>query len=67
MMANLAFTPTTTRAKFDYENNPNYTGPISKNEAVVPDNTLWTRQNVDKANNSRTWMSDVADALHPVN
>jgi hypothetical protein len=46
MMANLAFTPTTTRAKFDYENNPNYTGRISKNETVVPDNTLWTRQNV---------------------
>jgi len=39
-MAEWAFTPTTTRAKFDYENTPNPVKPLSKNEAVVPDNTF---------------------------
>lgn len=63
-MAQWAFTPTTTRTKFDYENTPNPIRPLSKNAEVKPDNTLWTRQQVEKANNTRTWRSDAADMFH---
>ena len=27
---------------------------------------MWTRQQVEKANNTRTWRSDVADVLHNI-
>ena len=65
-MAQWAFTPTTTRAKFNYENTPNPVKPLSKNAVVKQDDDLWTRQQVEKANNTRTWRSDVADVLHNI-
>ena len=65
-MAQWVFTPTTTRTKFDYENTPNPIRPLHKNAEVKPDNTLWTRQQVEKANNTRTWRSDAADIAHAV-
>lgn len=66
LMADLVVTPYGVRNKFDYESNPNYVTPIQKNEVVRPDDTLWTRQQVEKANNTKTWRSDAADALHTI-
>lgn len=71
-MSDWAFTPSTQnkgvhiRPKFDYENTPNSSLLIGKNEAIRPDDTLWTRQQVEKANNTRTWLSDAADVSHSI-
>lgn len=59
---NLVITPKYIRPKFEYETNPNYQQP-NKNEVVKSDEALWTKQQVEKANNTRTWRSDVADAM----
>lgn len=65
--ANFVATSNGSRPTFSmYENTPNPTLPVSKNESVVPDNTLWTRQQVEKANNTRTWRSDAADVMHAI-
>ena len=65
-MAQWAFTPTTARAKFDYENTPNPTKPIQKNAAVSQDNNAWTKQRVAEESNKRTWRSDAADVAHSI-
>lgn len=65
-MSNVVVTPYGVRNKFYYESNPNYIAPRQKGEVVKQDNNLWTRQQVEKANNTRTWRSDVADALHSI-
>lgn len=63
-MAEWAFTPTTTRAKFDYENTPNPAKPLQKNAVISQDNNAWTKQRVAEESNKRTWLSDAADAMH---
>lgn len=60
-------TPHGNRNSFSmYENTPNPAIPKDKNENIIPDNTLWTRQQVEKANNTRTWRSDAADVAHAI-
>ena len=66
LMSDLVVTPRGIRNKFDYESNPNYVAPRQKNEVVKQDNDLWTRQQVEKANNTRTWRSDAADVMHSI-
>lgn len=65
-MAEWAFTPTTTRAKFDYENTPNPVKPIQKNAVISQDNNAWTKQRVAEESNKRTWLSDAADVAHSI-
>lgn len=65
-MAEWAFTPTTTRAKFDYENTPNPVKPIQKNAVISQDNNAWTKQRVVEESNKRTWLSDAADVSHAI-
>ena len=65
-MAEWAFTPTTTRAKFDYENTPNPVKPIQKNAVISQDNNAWTKQRVAEESNKRTWLSDAADVSHAI-
>ena len=65
-MAEWAFTPTTTRAKFDYENTPNPAKPIQKNAVISQDNNTWTKQRVAEESNKRTWLSDAADVSHAI-
>lgn len=65
-MAQWAFTPTTARAKFDYENTPNPAKPIQKNAAVSQDNNAWTKQRMSEEANKRTWRSDAADIAHSI-
>jgi hypothetical protein len=65
-MAEWAFTPTTTRAKFDYENTPNPVKPLQKNAVISQDNNAWTKQRVAEESNKRTWLSDAADAMRYV-
>ena len=65
--ANFVATPNGSRPTFSmYENTPNPKLPTNKNATFIPDNTLWTRQQVEKANNTRTWRSDVADVMHSI-
>lgn len=66
LMENWVVTPFGVRNKFNYEYNPNYKQPVGKNAVVKQDNDLWTRQQVEKANNTRTWRSDAADIAHAV-
>lgn len=67
IFANFVATPNGSRPTFSmYENTPNPKLPVNKNATFIPDNTLWTRQQVEKANNTRTWRSDVADVMHSV-
>ena len=65
-MAEWAFTPTTTRAKFDYENTPNPVKPLQKNAVISQDNNAWTKQRVAEESNKRTWLSDAADVSHAI-
>ena len=67
IFANFVATPNGSRPTFSmYENTPNPKLPTNKNATFVPDNTLWTRQQVEKANNTRTWRSDAADVMHAI-
>lgn len=65
-MAEWAFTPTTTRAKFDYENTPNPVKPLQNNTVISQDNNAWTKQRVAEESNKRTWLSDAADVSHAI-
>ena len=65
-MAEWAFTPTTTRAKFNYENTPNPAKPIQENAVISQDNDVWTKQRVAEESNKRTWLSDAADVSHAI-
>ena len=65
-MAEWAFTPTTTRAKFNYENTPNPVRPLQKNAVISQDNNAWTKQRVAEESNRRTWLSDAADVAHSI-
>ena len=65
-MAEWAFTPTTTRAKFNYENTPNPIKPLQKNAVISQDNNTWTKQRVAEESNKRTWLSDAADVSHAI-
>lgn len=65
-MAEWAFTPTTTRAKFNYENTPNPVRPLQKNAVISQDNNAWTKQRVSEESNRRTWLSDAADVAHSI-
>lgn len=60
---NFVVTPKYIRPRFNYELNPNYAN-LDKNEVVKQDNDLYTRQQTENANNTRTWLSDAADIAH---
>lgn len=67
VFADFVATPQGNRNSFSmYENIINPVVPISKNTTVVPDNTLWTRQQVEKTNDTRSWRSDAADIMHSI-
>ena len=67
VFADFVATPQGNRNSFSmYENTTKPVVLTNKNEVVVPDNTLWTRQQVEKTNNVRTWRSDAADIMHSI-